>query len=109
VASTQGFYNANIVPLLARVAAATQAAASAPGAPSAAAQADAITNLTGVIRWPQSVTAFQNADIAANAPMNTVDTNDLASGSYPVDAGPGTVGGAAFQHRVRTPSEPNPA
>jgi hypothetical protein len=109
VASTQGIYNANIVPLLARVAAATQAAASAPGAPSSASQAAAITSLQGVIRWPESVTAFQNADIAANSPMNTVDTNDLASGTYPVDAGPGTVGGTAFQHRVRTPGEPNPA
>ncbi len=109
VASTQGFYNANIVPLLARVAAATQAAATAPGAPSSASQAAAITSLQGVILWPQSVTAFQNADIAANSPMNTVDTNDIGSGTYPVDAGPGTVGGVAFQHRVRTPGEANPA
>jgi len=37
--------------------------------------------------------AFQDADERDNTPMGPVDTADLASGSYPVDAGPGTVGG----------------
>jgi hypothetical protein len=55
------------------------------------------------------VSAFQSADTAENAPMATTDNNDPASGTYPVDAGPGTVGGTAFQHRMRMPAEANPA
>ena len=99
VASTRGIYNANIDPLLVRTTASK----------SAATQAAAIAALTAHVNWAASITAFQNADTAANTPMGTVDTADLASGSYPVDAGPGTVAGVAFTHRARLPSEPNPA
>jgi hypothetical protein len=98
VTSTRGHYDTNIVPLLAR-ATTTQ---------SAATQAAAIAALTAHVNWPASVTAFQNADIASNTPMGTVDVADKGSGTYPVDAGPGTVGGTPFTHRVRLPSEPNP-
>jgi len=65
--------------------------------------------LKAAIKWPESLKAFQDADRADNTPMGTVDTADKNSGSYPVDAGPGTVAGKAYQHRVRTPAEPNPA
>jgi hypothetical protein len=98
VANTSGHYNTNIVPLLAR-------AGTTKVAPT---QAAAIAALTAHVNWAASVTAFQNADTASNTPMGTVDTADLASGTYPVDAGPGTVGGTAFTHRARLPTEPNP-
>jgi hypothetical protein len=71
--------------------------------------ADAQTKVKAAVGWQAAITAFQNADIAANQPGGTVDTADLGSGTYPVDAGPGTVGGVAFNHRVRTPGEPDPA
>jgi hypothetical protein len=103
VASTQGFYNTNLDPLLTRV------GDHSLGLNVATTQEAAIAALRAKIKWPESVSAFQSADLGANAPMATVDTNDKASGTYPVDAGPGTVGGVAFQHRVRLPSEPNPA
>jgi hypothetical protein len=64
--------------------------------------------LRSIILWPQSVTAFQNADLADNGPERPVDRADLASGISPVDAGPGVVGGNPFAHRVSLPAEPNP-
>jgi len=102
VASTQGHYNTHIVPLLARV------ADRSLGRRIAYTQRGAINSLRSIIRWPETVTNFQNADLADNQPMGTVDTNDLASGTYPVDAGPGNVGGLNVQHIVRLPAEPNP-
>jgi hypothetical protein len=50
----------------------------------------------------------RNADTADNKIGGTVDIADLNSGTYPVDAGPGNVGGTAFQHRIHVPSEPTP-
>ncbi len=105
VNSTQGIYTANIPPLIAR------AATYLPGGTVAHAftQSGAITELKKVILWKESLDAFSAADTAQNKPMGPVDTNDIATGTYPVDAGAGTVGGVAFQHRVRLPTEANPA
>jgi hypothetical protein len=102
VASTKGHYNTHLKPLEERVADKTL------GMGVAATPELAIAHLKTVIKWPESITAFQNADKADNKPMGPVDTNDLASGTYPVDSGPGTVGGKNYQHRLRTPSEPDP-
>jgi hypothetical protein len=103
VASSKGHYNANLKPLEDRVADKTL------GMGVAATPELAIAHLKNVIKWPESLAAFQTNDKADNKPMGPVDTNDLASGTYPVDSGPGTVGGTNFQHRARTPSEPDPA
>jgi hypothetical protein len=102
VASTLSIYNTHLRPLLQRI------ANRSLGRNAGTSAAGAIMALQGAVAWPVSITSFQTADIAANAPMGTVDTNDLASGTYPVDAGPGTVRGAPFHHRMRVPGEPNP-
>lgn len=105
VASTKGIYNANIKPLLERVDDHGPTKPKTTGATAAA----AVTALQAIIKWPATITAFQTADTAANKPNGPVDAADIATGSYPVDAGAGTVAGKAYQHRVRTPSEANPA
>ena len=106
VTSTSGFYATHLTPLEARIAAYRQ---SGSGVNIGTSAADAQAKVQTAVNWAASLTAFQNADRTANQPGGTIDTNDKASGTYPVDAGPGTVGGVAFQHRVRTPGEPNPA
>jgi hypothetical protein len=109
VANSRGHYNAFIQPMLDRVTRYTPAPAGGGQKTSAPAQPAAITALQHIIDWAKAISDFQSHDTTDNHPMGTVDTNDLASGSYPVDAGPGAVGGVNFQHRVRTPGEPNPA
>ena len=99
VGNSRTHYERHIAPMLTRAAEHR----------SAATQADAIAALRTFVNWPRTVAAFQRADHADNRPMGRVDNNDLASGTYPMDAGPGTVGGTAFAHRLRLVSEPNPA
>lgn len=106
VAGTSGFYATHLAPLEARIAAYRQGGSGVNIGTSAA---DAQAKVQTAVNWAASLTAFQNADRSANQPGGTIDTNDKNSGTYPVDAGAGTVGGVAFQHRVRTPGEPNPA
>ncbi len=107
VNSTKSIYDANIKPMLDRVLAHRD---DNPGHTTVHSflQSTAIATLRSTIGWAAAVAAFQTGDTAANAPMNTVDTNDLASGTYPVDRGPGKVEGKQFQHRVTLPSEPAP-
>jgi hypothetical protein len=107
VNSTKSIYDAHIKPMLERVVAHRD---DNPGHSTVHAflQSSAIEALRSTIGWADAVSAFQTDDTAANAPMNTVDTNDLASGTYPVDRGPGKVEGKQFQHRVTLPSEPAP-
>jgi hypothetical protein len=109
VANSRGHYNSFIQPLLNRVTTYTPAPTGGGQKASAATQPAAITALQTIIDWAKAISDFQTHDTNDNKPMGTVDTNDLASGTYPVDAGPGAVGGVNFQHRVRTPGEPNPA
>jgi hypothetical protein len=108
VANSRGHYDADISPLLNRVLSFTMDLVTArallrPASPRS------IPALKAIIQWPASITRFQTGDKADNKPGGTVDTADLASGTYPVDAGPGTVAGTAFTHRIRTPTEANPA
>ncbi len=103
VASSRGIYTANIDPLLTRVA---NAALGKDAGDSAAA---AITAHKAAVNWAPSISAFKTADNDANKPMGTVDTADLASGTYPVNAGPATVAGKAFTSVLRTPAEAMPA
>ena len=104
VANSLANYNAHLDPMLTRIGQFFAGINTQHGVTKAA----AIVTLKAFVKWAASITAFQNADKTANQPGGTVDTADKASGTYPVDAGPGNVGGKAFQHRVRLPGEPNP-
>lgn len=104
VSNTQGHYMTHLDPLLTKVGNHWGGIGSVTGSD----KADAIKNLKAAIDWKTAIKAFQKADTADNNAKGSVDTNDLASGTYPVNAGAGTVGGKKFKHRVRLPSEPNP-
>ena len=106
VNSSSGFYTTYLTPLETRIANYRQGGS---GVNIGASAADAQAKVQTAVDWAKAISDFQTKDRAANQPMGTVDTNDLASGTYPVDAGPGTVAGVAFQHRVRLPTEANPA
>lgn len=109
VNSTKGIYDANIPPMITRAASYTFNSAGGYSMGNAYTQLGAISSVKSVVRWKDSIQTFSDADTTANRPMGPTDTNDLATGTYPVDAGPGNVAGKAYQHRVRLPSEPNPA
>jgi hypothetical protein len=102
VASSRALYATHLAPLEARVANA------ALGQNAGATAAGAIATHQAAINWAPSITAFQTADSAANAPGGTVDSADVAAG-WIVDIGPGTVSGTAFNHRVTNAGEPSPA
>lgn len=108
VNSTRSIYNTHLQPMLDRV---RSHRADNPSHTTVhgTLQLTAIYSLSSEIGWGTAVSNFQTGDQAANSPMNTVDTNDLATGTYPVDRGPGNVAGTAFQHRVTLPSEPAPS
>lgn len=110
VNSTRGFHDSDLKPLLDRILSHTQAQA---GRGAGADQPAAIAALQGILgmpaAWNTSKANFATHDSAANAPGGTFDTADVATGTYPVDIGPGTVGGTAFAHRIKTPAEPAPA
>lgn len=108
VNSTSSIYNSTIKPMLERVKKYKPAPAGGGEVVTAFTQLGAMWDLSSAIGWSTAVTEFQKQDQAANNPMKTVDTNDLASGTYPVDRGPGKVGGKDFQHRVTLPSEAAP-
>ncbi|MFI6324343.1 hypothetical protein ACIBG8_42940 [Nonomuraea sp. NPDC050556] len=65
-------------------------------------------DLREYVRWPETIKEFQRDDAAANRAMGSVDVADLASPTFPVDAGPGVAGGKNFLHIARLPAEPNP-
>jgi hypothetical protein len=107
VANSKNHYDVEIQPLLTRVGNYTMNAAVAkalkdPPTPRT------VPALQKIIDWPATIKRFKTKDGADNKPGGSVDTNDLNSGTYPVDAGPGTVLGKKFKHRVRMQSEPNP-
>jgi hypothetical protein len=108
VANTSTHYSADIDPLLLRVANRTMDVVIAKALLPSATQRT-LAALKTEINWGPSVKHFQAGDKADNTPMGPVDVADLASGTYPIDVGPGTVAGKAFQHRVRIPTEANPA
>jgi hypothetical protein len=72
--------------------------------------AEAAANmLKAVVSWEIWVKAWQDADIALNTPMGTIDTNDLASGTYPENRGAVTIAGKAYTNAVASPGEALPA
>jgi len=99
VTMTQNAYNAYLAPVEAKM----------TDRRTAYSQSGAIDALKAHIGWQEAITNFQTWDDLYNFPMKAVDTVDLASGTYVVDSGPGTVAGTAFAHRLRIPSEGNPA
>jgi hypothetical protein len=108
VANTSTHYSTDIDPLLQRVANRTLDVVIAKALLPSPTQRT-LAALKTEINWGPSVKRFQDGDKADNKPMGPVDVADLASGTYPIDVGPGTVAGKAFQHRVRVPTEANPA
>jgi hypothetical protein len=103
IQSSRAIHDRHIVPLEARVAART----SEPNAlSSGTSAAEAQTALQNVINWNATITAFQNEDRAANTPMGTVDTTDLASPTFIRDYGPRRVNGVNYTHYFDTPPGP---
>lgn len=101
--SSRAIHDRHIVPLEARVAARTgEPNASSSGTTAAEAQ----TALQNFINWNATITAFQNEDRAANTPMGTVDTADLASPTFIRDYGPRRVNGVNYAHYFDTPPGP---
>lgn len=103
IQSSLAIHDRHIVPLEARVTART-------GEPNAlssgATAAEAQTALQNFINWNATITAFQNEDRAANTPMGTVDTTDLASPTFIRDYGPRRVNGVNYAHYFDTPPGP---
>lgn len=108
VNSTQSIYNTFIAPLLARVTAHTATAAGGYSLTLGRTNNAAIDALRNQIGWANAVSQFQNTDRVTNNPGGPTDNNDVASGTYVVDGGPGVVGGVNFAHILRMPTEPNP-
>jgi hypothetical protein len=107
VATSSTLYTADLTPLETRIGSFRQGQPATRNlGPSDANAQDRVRTSVG---WAAAITAFQDDDFLANQPGGTIDLVDLLSGTYPVDAGPGIVGGVAFTHRIRIPSEPNPA
>jgi len=107
---SSGFHNSDLKPVLDNILGYTQAQA---GRGTGANQAAAITALQTTLNmpagWNTAKTNFASHDTAANTPGGSWDTTELASGTYIVDIGPGTVAGNAYTHRIKTPGEPVPA
>jgi hypothetical protein len=103
VKASKRHYDALLAPLLASVATSRDL-----GREAGFTEEDAVNSLRFQISWPMWVTLFQVNDIASNDNGGEVDSGDLASGTYPVQIGPGIVLGKFFNNRLRMPSEPNP-
>ena len=69
-------------------------------------RAEAETALSNFINWNATIDAFRNDDTAANTPMGTVDTTDLASPTFIQDYGPRAVGAVNYAHYFDTPPGP---
>lgn len=103
VASSRSLHNTHIAPLERRIA---QRTGKAKALKQGATPVDAIAALQTFINWNATITAFTNADIAANTPMGTVDTADLASPTFIRNYGPRTVAGVNYANYMDTPPGP---
>jgi hypothetical protein len=101
VASTRGLYTTHLAPVETRI------ADPSLGRDAGATAAAAIAAHRTAIGWQPAITAFQAADIAANAPGGTIDAADIAAG-WVKNIGAGTVSGVAYTHRTVTPTEGAP-
>jgi hypothetical protein len=100
VASSQSVHDTHIVPLEKRIA---QYTGRANALRQGTTPAQAIAALQAIINWNATITAFGNADTAANTPMGTVDTADLASPTFIRNLGPRAVGGVNYANYIDTP------
>ncbi|MEE6273596.1 hypothetical protein V2J56_09585 [Georgenia sp. MJ206] len=103
VSSSEALHDAHIAPLEARV-------ATHRGEPAAlvsgATGAEALAALKALVDWNAAVSAFSSADRAANTPMGTVDTTDMARADFIRNYGPRTVGTVAYASYIDTPPGP---
>jgi hypothetical protein len=104
VDSSRSIHDRLIKPLEERIARYTGRANAMPSSGTSSEQAE--RELQSYIRWNETIDAFRRADTAANTPMGTVDTNDLASPTYVRDYGPLRVGRTNYVHYYDTPPGP---
>jgi hypothetical protein len=103
IASSRTHHDTHIKPLERRVA---RHRGRSAGLSAGATGAEAQTALQTFVDWNTAVTNFANADTTDNTPGGTVDTNDLASGTYLSDFGPRVVRGVNYAHYYDTPPGP---
>jgi len=68
--------------------------------------AQATTALQNLLDWNTRITNFRNADVAANQPMGTVDTADMATADFIRDYGPRAVASVNYAHYIDIPPGP---
>ena len=103
VQSSHSIHDTFISPLETRVG---QRRGAARALTQGATRAEAITALQAATRWNDAVNGFSNGDTAANTPMGTTDTTDMARADFIRDYGPRAVGGTNFTHYIDTPPGP---
>jgi len=103
VNSSRAIHDAHIISLERRIA---QHLGQANALLAGTTKAEAETALSTFINWNATIDAFRNADTAANTPMGTVDTADLASPTFIRDYGPRAVGGVNYARYFDTPPGP---
>ena len=103
IASSRTHHNTHITPLERRIARRRGRSAGLSGGVTGAA---AQTALQTFVDWNTAITNFVNADTTDNTPGGTVDTNDLASGTYLSDYGPRVVRRVNYAHYYDTPPGP---
>jgi len=108
IRNSQGHYNTYLRSLLTRIRSYTPAPTGGGGVVTRFFQGAARGELERIIEWTSAVWRFRSADIADNRVGGTLDRSYLASTTRLFDAGPGTVGGTAYQHRIHEGTEPPP-
>ncbi len=109
IRNCRGHYNTHINPLLARVQNYIPRASGGGGMViTRFFQGAARMALEGIINWTSSIWDFQIASRADNGSGGVLDRQHRASANRLIDAGPGRVGGNAYQHRIHIFSEPAP-
>ncbi len=101
-------YNTHLRPLLDRVRSYTPRPTGRGRVVTRYLQGSARSALERLIDWTSSLWRFRNADNTTNGVGGTVDRAYLASPGRIFDAGPGTVSGTSYQHRIHVGTEPEP-
>ena len=103
VTSSKTIHDAHLAPLEQRV---KQHTGAGQGLAKGSTKAEAIEALKQFVDWNGAVKSFQTEDTAANTPMGTVDTQDMARADFIKDYGAQTVGGVAYAHYIDIPPGP---
>ena len=64
---------------------------------------EAINALKAYINWNTTISNFRTQDTAANTPMGTIDTQDLAAADFYQNKGPRAVDGVNYTNYIDTP------